>query len=172
MLAVLLGMGAAGAQSPGPSTDLNTASSEQLQLLPALGRAKARAWMRWRAVHGPCREVADLRAVPGFGEATIRALATRAACGRAGDAARTSSTATTSPVALPPALSPRRIDPNVATVHLLGDLPGISAGSAARIVAHREAHGPFATCEGLREVPGIGAAALANALTRCEVAAR
>lgn len=45
---------------------------------------------------------------------------------------------------------------NAADVEALQGLPGIGPTLAERIVAHREAHGPFQTAEDLLRVPGIG----------------
>ncbi|MDF1565205.1 MAG: helix-hairpin-helix domain-containing protein [Deltaproteobacteria bacterium] len=53
------------------------------------------------------------------------------------------------------------IDLNRATVSDLEALAAIGPTRARAIVAHREAHGPFATVEALEEVSGIGEATLA-----------
>lgn len=53
-----------------------------------------------------------------------------------------------------------RIDPNRATSIELERLPRIGPGLAERIVAHRQAHGPFRTLGDLDEVSGIGPALL------------
>jgi len=45
---------------------------------------------------------------------------------------------------------------NAADAEALQGLPGIGSTLAERIVAHREAHGPFQTAEDLLRVPGIG----------------
>jgi competence protein ComEA len=50
---------------------------------------------------------------------------------------------------------------NQADATELEDLPGVGPVLADRIVAHREANGPFGTVEDLLEVPGIGEAKLA-----------
>ena len=50
----------------------------------------------------------------------------------------------------------RRIDINAAAVAELERLPGIGPKLAERIVADREAAGPFASIEQLTRVPGIG----------------
>jgi competence protein ComEA len=50
---------------------------------------------------------------------------------------------------------------NQADATALEDLPGVGPVLADRIVAHREANGPFETVEDLLEVPGIGEAKLA-----------
>lgn len=49
-----------------------------------------------------------------------------------------------------------RLDINRAGVAELQQLPGIGRSLARRIVAHREAGGPFASPEELLRVPGIG----------------
>jgi len=48
------------------------------------------------------------------------------------------------------------INVNKATAEELGALTGIGPGRAAKIVAYRKAHGPFATVDDLLNVPGIG----------------
>jgi competence protein ComEA len=51
---------------------------------------------------------------------------------------------------------------NQADSTALEDLPGVGPVLAERIVAHREANGPFEAVEDLLEVPGIGEAKLAS----------
>ena len=50
----------------------------------------------------------------------------------------------------------RPVDLNRADVPTLQTLPGIGPTLAARIVSHRQAHGPFQEAQGLMEVEGIG----------------
>lgn len=50
---------------------------------------------------------------------------------------------------------------NAASVSELEGLPGVGPVLAERIVAHREAEGPFEVVEDLLDVPGIGEAKLA-----------
>jgi len=78
--------GRARAQAPGPAgasygshqvrpppgnapaaLDLNSASAEELQTLPGIGPAKARAIVAYREAHGPFANVEGLLAVPGIG---------------------------------------------------------------------------------------------------------
>jgi len=54
-----------------------------------------------------------------------------------------------------------RIDPNAATEEELDRLPRVGPGQARKIVAWRQAHGPFRTLAELDSVPGVGAALLA-----------
>lgn len=51
-----------------------------------------------------------------------------------------------------------RLDPNQATASELARLPGIGPVQAARIVAAREAGGPFASVDDLARVRGLGPA--------------
>jgi competence protein ComEA len=48
------------------------------------------------------------------------------------------------------------ININTATQADLELLPGIGPATAANVIAHREANGPFATIEAIMDVPGIG----------------
>jgi len=49
------------------SLDLNSATAEELQTLPGIGPAKARAIVAYREAHGPFANVDALLAVPGIG---------------------------------------------------------------------------------------------------------
>jgi competence protein ComEA len=51
-----------------------------------------------------------------------------------------------------------RLNINTATAEELETLPGIGPSLAARIVAHREARGPFSVPEDITQVSGIGPA--------------
>lgn len=55
-----------------------------------------------------------------------------------------------------------RVRINLASATEIEQLPGVGPVLAARIVAHREAFGPFATVEDLLDVSGIGEAKLAS----------
>lgn len=54
--------------------NLNSASSDELQLLPGVGPAKADRVVAWRKAHGDFKRVADLRKVKGFGYKTLKKL--------------------------------------------------------------------------------------------------
>ena len=54
--------------------NLNTATEEQLMLLPTVGPAKAERVVEWRKKNGGFKRAADLRRVKGFGYQTFRKL--------------------------------------------------------------------------------------------------
>ena len=60
--------------------------------------------------------------------------------------------------ALAEVIAPPKINVNAADAAALCELPGIGPAYAARIVAYREAHGPFAKAEDLTAIKGIGPA--------------
>lgn len=80
--AVLLGvaalmLAAGGAQAAGTLSgvvNVNTASSEELQLLPGVGEARARAIVTARKSRGGFRQVDDLVEVKGIGDALLERL--------------------------------------------------------------------------------------------------
>lgn len=55
--------------------NLNTATEEQLMLLPTVGPAKAERVVAWRKRNGGFKRTADLRRVKGFGYKTFKRLA-------------------------------------------------------------------------------------------------
>jgi len=61
------------------------------------------------------------------------------------------------------------LDLNAATAEELATLPGIGRGAATRVVAHREAHGPFASVSRLGDVEGFDAGRVARVAGRLRV---
>jgi competence protein ComEA len=54
--------------------NLNTATEEQLLLLPTVGPSKAERIITWRKKNGGFKRIADLRRVKGFGYKTFKRL--------------------------------------------------------------------------------------------------
>jgi competence protein ComEA len=65
---------AKGKQSLSGKLNLNTATEEQLQMLPGVGPSKAERVLAWRKKNGAFKRVADLRKVKGFGYKTLKKL--------------------------------------------------------------------------------------------------
>ena len=137
--------------------DLNRATQGELVGLEMLGPAKAEAWLRHRAAHGPCASLDDLKRVPGFGAATIAALRGRAYCGSVEDVPPAPDTPPGAPIAMPV-----RVDVNGAPVEELMRLPGMVEARARAIVEDRERNGAYASCAELVRVDGIGPATVQN----------
>ena len=77
-MTLLLGVGgpalAGGAARLSGTVNINTATAEQLQLLPGIGEARARALVEQRERHGRFQRIDDLLAVQGIGGAGLEEL--------------------------------------------------------------------------------------------------
>jgi competence protein ComEA len=81
MLPVILGVlvicglsGVAVGSQPSGVVNINTASAEQLQLLPRVGPALAGRIIAFREANGPFRTVDEILAVKGIGESSFEKL--------------------------------------------------------------------------------------------------
>lgn len=61
-------------KAPTGKININTATEDQLMLLPGVGPAKADRIVAWRKKNGGFKRVADLRKVKGFGYKTLKKL--------------------------------------------------------------------------------------------------
>lgn len=149
----------------GERIDPNRAEEVELDRLPGVGPATARAIVAARDSGQVFRSTEDLLVVRGIGPALLGRMGdaldfsappvgARPGGGRRGRSVR--GTAATSPVA-PPA----PVDVNQAAAEDLQRLPGIGPALAERIIAERRTR-PFSSIDDLERVRGIGPATVAR----------
>ena len=152
--------------APGERLDPNTAGEEELDRLPGIGPAAARAIVASRIAEGRFADVGALTRVRGIGPATVERLAPFLTLERGGERRPARRAAAASPPAARSAASSANhqaagpIDLNRATAGELEQVRGIGPALAARIIARRDEVGGFGRIEDLIEVRGIGPATL------------
>jgi competence protein ComEA len=134
---------------PKERIDLDRAPASEIARLPRIGLPLAKIIVADRDARGSFGSLEQLDRVAGIGPGLLKLIAEHVSF----------SGPTATPVPGPGAPP---IDLNTATAAELERLPLIGPSLAARIVAHRERHGPFAAVEDLVQVPGIGPATLAR----------
>ena len=134
----------------GEHVDVDRASVQELMRLPRVGPSLAKAIVADRERRGPFGRLEGLDRVAGVGPTLLRAVQPFAAF--SGSPSTIGATRS----------SDGMVDVNRAGVDELQTLPGIGPTRAAKLLAYREVHGPFATLESLKGVPGIGPAILAR----------
>lgn len=154
--------------------DVNRARVDELSALPGIGPTIAQRIVAYREEHGPFQRVEDLRRVPGVGPKTWEKLsryvcvvetasATPAVSVNSHRAVTAHAVANTSGSARSAAgkkLPDAPVDINRASREELMRLPGIGAVLADRILADRQANGPFRRVEDLTRIRGIKARTL------------
>ena len=157
------GAPAAPVVAPAAATvDVNAASAEALDAVPGIGPVLAGRIVAYRAQNGPFPSVASLEAVRGIGPRSIQRMAPYLRTGGAVPAPALADVGEASPANLPPmplaepTPAGALVDLNSAPPDVLDTLDGIGPALAARIVAFREANGPFGRVEDVVQVRGIG----------------
>lgn len=143
----------------GERLDPNRAPEEELDRLPGVGPATARAIVESReggAVFGQAR---DLLQVRGVGEVTLSRIEEHLDLSRAPPALRDAPSRADEPV----------IDLNRAGIETLQTLPGVGPALSGRIVELREERGGFRQVEELLDVRGIGEVVLERLRPRVRV---
>jgi competence protein ComEA len=157
--------------APGERLDPNRAPLVELERLPGVGPATARAIAEHRERRG-FRWRDDLRAVRGIGPATLARMAPHLALPERPPAAGRAGRPRGEDVDAAPRRGPAppgRLELNAATHRELEALPGVGPVLAAEIVAWRSRNGGFEEVEQLLEVRGIGPARLGRLRPLVEV---
>jgi competence ComEA-like helix-hairpin-helix protein len=159
---------------PGELIDADIAPAAELARLPRIGLALAKVIVADRDTLGAFGSLEGLDRVAGVGPGLLRSLAPHL---RFSGAPAPQSAARATGAAVGTAFAPRGggdlvsarverqdtvLNVNRATAVELEALPGVGPALARRIVADREARGPFAAVAALDRVPGIGPALLAR----------
>ncbi len=139
--------------------DPNLAGETELDRLPGIGPALARAVVRDREARGPFRTLRDLERVPGLGSKTVKRLAPHLVLSRMGAGGGSRGL---NPRRQPESRKGRqeRLDLNTVRLEELEALPGIGPARARAIVRWRDEHGGIGNLADLLAVPGIGPATL------------
>lgn len=139
--------------APGERLDVDVASAAELARLPKVGLRLAKVIVADREAHGTFGGLAGLDRVPGIGPGLLQLLGPHLVFSGPGAASPARSQSE-------PAVAP--VDLNSATATDLDALPGIGPSRAAAILQYRERHGRFSSVEQLKEVPGLGSAAVSR----------
>ena len=147
--------------------DINAATADELETLPQIGPARAKAIIEYREREGGFEKIEDIVRVHGIGPKTFELLRDRIRVedsepaglgnpdggGEKGAAGRVPLRETE---AGDPAEPGERLDINTATARELEELPWIGPARAKAIVDYRNEHGPFEKIEEIVRVKGIG----------------
>jgi competence ComEA-like helix-hairpin-helix protein len=159
-------MHAARPLAPGELLDPDVAAPAELARLPRVGLSLAKTIAADREAKGAFGSLAGLDRVPGVGPGLLRTLAPHLTFSGAEVRPPDPQSAGFGTAFASPPLGSKAfagfgrpdsvLNVNRATAVELEGLPGIGPSLARRIVADREARGPFATVEALDRIPGIG----------------
>ena len=143
--------------TPRAKLDLNSATLQQIDSLPGVGRTVAERIIAQRAT-APFRYHSDLRNVRGIGPAMAARLAPLVLLSEDPPRAPEPVEQSAAPAARPAG----PIDLNRATAAELETLPGVGPSLAQRFIAWRDSAGRFSSWEDVDRVAGVGPALLAK----------
>ena len=155
------------------AVNINTASEAELDTLPGIGPSKAAAIVAYRTEHGAFASISDLSKVQGIGNKTVSKLSSHISVGDGDAAAGSTATKSTAPAAKAETAdtsNPNAINVNTASASELTKLNGVGPATAKKIITYRETNGPFASCDQLQSVKGIGAKTVQKLKPDCKTA--
>lgn len=120
-----------------PKLNVNTATLEQLDALPGIGKTMAENILHLRKEKGELKSLAELKEIKGVSPKKFSALARVLTIAVAGSG------------------EPRRLNLNFATLDELEALPGVGPKLAREIQDARSAKGGFKSVEDLEDIPGL-----------------
>lgn len=153
---------------PSERLDPNRASAAELDRLPGVGPATARAIVASRERDGPFRRLEDLDRVKGVGKGTLERVEKKLDFSNSPPVTLRAQSRV-SQMGESPGSVPRRVDLNRASAEELETLPGVGPALAGRILDARRQR-PFASVDDLLRVRGIGPATVERLRARVAVA--
>ena len=146
------------------AVDINTADASTLTQFNGVGPATAKKIVAYREANGPFASCDDLTKVKGIGAKTLEKIKPDCSVGEetadSADPKETTPKTTQAP-------KEGAIDINTADASALKKFNGVGPATAKKIVDYREANGPFASCDDLTKVKGIGAKTLEKIKPMC-----
>ena len=121
--------------------NINEADVTTLEILPGIGRKKAKEIVLFRERKGLFEKPEDIMKVPGIGKGTFDRIKDKITIGKSSERSN---------------IEKKIIDLNTADLEELMKLPYIGEVKARSILEYREKHGPFRKVEDILNVPGIG----------------
>jgi competence protein ComEA len=146
--------------------DINTADASTLTQFNGVGPATAKKIIAYREANGPFASCDDLTKVKGIGKKTLEKVKPTCTAGEAAEGKKVVSPANKSPKK-PNSVPTGTININTADASALTKFNGVGPATAGKIIAYREANGPFASCDDLTKVKGIGKKTLEKIKPMC-----
>ncbi len=156
--------GSAGTKSPDtsslvpPKKDINTATVEDFDAVPGIGKTRAQAIIQYRDRMGGFKSLEQVKDIAGVGKKMFALLENNFFVEEETPARAADGYPDQAPPAAPQQTSSAHgfVNINTASVQQLCTLEGIGETLAQRIIEYREKYGGFKSIEELKDVHGIG----------------